>query len=87
MTGLGLVRTLSQVGVGLAGRHGGGEESTDGWQDKSAASGSALMVSRTRQFCRLFAHACWRFQSIHQAFQQGHRHRRPDAAENSLEQA
>jgi hypothetical protein len=37
MTGLGLVRTPSQVGVGLAVGHGGGGEATDGWQDKSAA--------------------------------------------------
>jgi hypothetical protein len=29
MTGLGLVLTLSQVGVGLAGRHGGGGEPTN----------------------------------------------------------
>jgi hypothetical protein len=37
MIGLGLVRTHSQVGVGLAGRHGGAGEPTNGWQDKSAA--------------------------------------------------
>ena len=85
MTGLGLVRTLSQVGVGLARRHGGGGEPTNGWQDKSAASGSALMVGRTRHFCRLSALACRRFQSIPQPYQRGYRHRQTDAAENSLE--
>jgi hypothetical protein len=50
MTGLGLVRTLSQVGVGLAGRDVGGGDPTNGWQDKSAAFGSALVVGRKRQF-------------------------------------
>ena len=54
MTGLGLVRTLSQVGVGLAGRHGGGGEPTDGWQDKSAASGRVgrLRTVGRQRFCR-----------------------------------
>ena len=35
MTGLSAVRTISQSGVGLAGRHGSGGHSTDGLQDKS----------------------------------------------------
>jgi hypothetical protein len=84
MTGLRMVRTLSQVGVGFAGRHGNGGEPTDGWQDKSAASGSALMVGRRRQFCRLATLSCRRFKSIRQLFQCADRHRHTDEAENSL---
>jgi hypothetical protein len=37
MNRLSVVHTLSPAGVDLAGRHGGGGESTNGWQDKSAA--------------------------------------------------
>jgi hypothetical protein len=43
MSGLSLVRMISHVGVRLMVRHGGGGPSTDGWQDKSAAFGLALM--------------------------------------------
>jgi hypothetical protein len=35
MTGLSVVRKISHRVVCLAGRHGGGGRSTDGWQDKS----------------------------------------------------
>ena len=35
MTGLGLVRMISHVGVRLAVRPGSGGHPTDGWQDKS----------------------------------------------------
>ena len=35
MTGLGMVRMISHVGVRLMVRHGGGGHSTDGLQDKS----------------------------------------------------
>jgi hypothetical protein len=64
MTGLRVVRTFSRDGVDLAGRRGGGGEPIVGWQDKSGASGSALMVGRRRQFCRLCALSCRRFPSI-----------------------
>jgi hypothetical protein len=35
MTGLGMVRTISHVGVRLTLRHGGGGQPTARWQDKS----------------------------------------------------
>jgi hypothetical protein len=38
MIGFSVFRTVSQSGVCLAGRLGGGGEPTNGWQDKSAAS-------------------------------------------------
>jgi hypothetical protein len=84
MTSLSAVRTVSQGGVRLAGRRGSGGRSTDGWQDKSAASGAALTVGRTIQFCGLFALPCRRFRSIRQLFQCADRHRHTDGAENSL---
>jgi hypothetical protein len=82
-----VVRAFSQAGVDLAERHGGRGEPTNGWQDKSAASGAALMVGRSKQFCDLSALPCRRFQSIHQRFQCADRHRHTDAAENALGRA
>ena len=85
MTGLGLVRTLSLVGVSLAGGTGAeGNRPTDG-KIKAPPPGLALVVGWTRQFCRLFALSCRRLQSIGQPFQRAHRHRQADAAENSLD--
>ena len=85
MTGLSLVRTISHDGVRLAVRHGGGGQPTDGWQDKSAAFGSALVVGRTTQFCQPVALSCRRFLSIRQPFQHAHRHRHNRIREDSLE--
>jgi hypothetical protein len=87
MIGFSVFRTVSQSGVCLAGRHGGGGEPTNGWQEKSAASGWAQMVGRMKQFCRPVASSCWRFQSRCQSIQRSDRHRHSDAAENSFEQA
>jgi hypothetical protein len=50
MSALSMFRTISHGVERLAWRHGGGGRPTDGWQDKSAAFGSALVVGRKRQF-------------------------------------
>jgi hypothetical protein len=76
MTGLGMVRMISHVGVRLMVRQGGGGPSTDGWQDKNAAVGRSYEVSRIEVICRHVARPCWRFRPKRQSFQQAQRRRR-----------
>jgi hypothetical protein len=85
MTGLGMVRTISHVGVRLAVRHGGGGQPTARWQGKSAAFGRAHVVGRIEVFGHHVAPPCWRFRPKHQAFQQALRHRGSDASGSNYE--
>ena len=58
---LSAVRTISHGVVCLAGKHeGGGNRPSDG-KIKTPPSGLALMVGRTKEFCRLVALPCRRF--------------------------
>ncbi len=87
MTGLGLLARFRRlVWVWQGGMGAEGKRPTDG-KIKAPPSGLALVVGRTRQFCRLFALSCRRFQSMRQPFQRAHRHRQTDAREDSLDQA
>ena len=87
MTGLTVFRTVSRSGVCLAGRHGSGADRPTDGKIKAPPSGVALVVGRTRKFCRLFALSCLRFRSTRHTFQRADRHRQTDAAENSVEHA
>jgi hypothetical protein len=48
MTGLGMVRMISHVGVRLMVRHGGGGHSTDGVQDKSRTARPGRIAKKSR---------------------------------------